>query len=96
MTLLLKALASLPGGSAGLTKHFRDSQHTASMAETIPADDPTTSGDTSKIYDAMRFAPGQVSLDGHDCINSVVDTGASLTQGMLPPVGSLAPWKILT
>ncbi len=25
----------------------------------------------------MRFAPGQVSLDGHDCIHSVVHTGAS-------------------
>ncbi len=27
----------------------------------------------------MRFAPGQVSLDGHDCVNSMVDTGRPLS-----------------
>lgn len=49
------------------------------MAETITTDDLTTVGHTRKVYDAMRFTPGQILLDEHDCINSVVDTGASLS-----------------
>ncbi len=76
VTLPQAALASLPNVSAGLTKHFWDSKHIASMAETITTVHPTTVGDKRKVYDAMRFVPGQVSLDGHDCINSVVDTEA--------------------
>ncbi len=79
VTLPLSALASLPGVSAGLAKHFRDPKHTASMAETITTDDPTTLCNTERIHDAMRFATGQVSLNGNDCANSVVDTGASLS-----------------
>ena len=79
MTLPLTALASLPGVSAGLAKHFRDPKHCASMAETITTDDPTTLGNTERIYDAMRFATDQVSLNGNDCANSVVNTGASLS-----------------
>lgn len=68
------------------------------MAETITTDDLTTVGHTRKVYDAMRFTPGQILLDEHDCINSVVDTGASLSmvERLLTPVGSLAPWKKLT